>query len=80
MKYTPGGDVVADDVIIETGATFNAGSDTLTIGGKFENSGTFTAGSSSVTFNGTVDQNITSNSSPFNNITINKLIIKIYIY
>ncbi|KKP93787.1 MAG: hypothetical protein UR98_C0002G0026 [Parcubacteria group bacterium GW2011_GWA1_36_12] len=71
--YTPGGNLISDDVTIQAGANFNAETYTATLSGNWSNSGTFTPGSSTVEFNGTEIAVYTLNngSSSFWHLTIN---------
>jgi hypothetical protein len=64
---------IKDGLIIEDGASFNAGAYNHTIGGNFDNSGTFTATSGhTITMNGDKPQLIKgSTPTSFNNLTIN---------
>lgn len=58
---------------IKSGATFNAGSFTHSIGGNWINNGSFNAGTGTILFNGTGAQAINGSVSPvFNHFTINK--------
>ncbi|MFA6610568.1 MAG: hypothetical protein WCT15_06960, partial [Candidatus Omnitrophota bacterium] len=50
----------------------NANGKAITLAGDWVNAGTFTHGNNTVTFNGTSNQNVTSNSQPFYNVTVNK--------
>lgn len=52
-KLKTTGITVSNDLLIESGATFNANGLTLTIGNGFTNSGTFTPASNTTTFTGT---------------------------
>jgi hypothetical protein len=71
---------VAKSITINSGATLNGGSNTLTVSGNFTNNGTFNAGTGTVVFNaaatvtGTVTFNnitISANFTPSTNTTIN---------
>ena len=56
------------DLIIESGATLNLGSYTLTVSGNFTNNGTFNAGTGTTTFTGTGSIN---GANTFYNLTLN---------
>jgi len=60
---------VAKSVTINSGATLNGGSNTLTVSGNFTNNGTFNAGTGTIVFDAvaTVSGTVT-----FNNLTISK--------
>jgi hypothetical protein len=64
--YTP--ITVKGDLTVETGATFDGGSNTITINGNWINSGTYIPATSTVLFEGTT-KNITGNNT-FNKATI----------
>jgi hypothetical protein len=62
---------ITNNFSVNTGAVFNAGSYTYTVGGNILNNGTINRGSSSFTLNGSNPQVIqTNSSSPFHNITV----------
>ncbi len=62
---------VCDNITIEASGILNGSSNTLTVSGNWDNNGTFTAGSSTVTLDGAADQNLTSGSQAFYNLTLN---------
>ncbi|RWW91745.1 beta strand repeat-containing protein, partial [Flavobacterium cerinum] len=66
ILYTP--ITVNGDLTIETGATFDGGSNTLTLNGNWINSGTFTPSTSTVLCSG-ASKNITGNTT-FNKMTV----------
>ena len=68
---TDGAMTITGNTTISSGAIFEADAVSLNIGGNWNNSGTFNAGTGTVIFDGTGNQNISS--TPFNNLTINKL-------
>ncbi|MBU1852407.1 MAG: hypothetical protein KJ995_08395, partial [Candidatus Omnitrophica bacterium] len=67
--YTPGGALDCDDVIIQTGSTYNAQANTINVSGDWTNQGTFAAGTSTVTFDKTTGtQTIDAGASSFYNL------------
>ncbi|MFC1548504.1 DUF2341 domain-containing protein [Candidatus Omnitrophota bacterium] len=59
--YSPGGDLSADSIIIESGATFNAAAgSTITFSGNWDNTGTFDPSTSTFVLSGTGTQLINS--------------------
>ncbi|MEQ1642209.1 MAG: hypothetical protein ABL959_02040 [Pyrinomonadaceae bacterium] len=69
---TPGsGWMIANDLNVGSGSTFNAGSYTHNIGGNISNNGTLNTSTSTFVMNGSDTQDIFSPSA-FNNLTINK--------
>ena len=85
--YTPGANVTTDpsndgadtnidgDILIESSASMNMGTNTLSVGGDFENQGSFTKGIGQTTiFSATATgHTITDGGSNFENITFNGL-------
>lgn len=69
---TAGGNlIIAGNLLINTGATFNGSTFSHTVTGNWTNSGTFTAGTTTVTFNGTAAQQIIgASTSTFNNLIL----------
>lgn len=67
---TVNGTYTARKVTIESGATLNQSSGTLTVYGDWVNQGTYNATGGSVVFAGTLDQAITSGGSAFPNLQI----------
>ncbi len=67
---------INNDLMIETGASLNAGAGNhaILIAGDWDNDGTFTAQGGTVTFDGSGDQSIDASAtvSSFNNLTVNK--------
>ncbi|MBU2437505.1 MAG: hypothetical protein KKE55_07410, partial [Candidatus Omnitrophica bacterium] len=64
--YTPGGDLDAGDIIIQTGAIFSPEANTINISGDWANSGTFTAGAGAVIFDKTTGaQTLNAGASSF---------------
>lgn len=66
ILYTP--ITVNSDLTIEAGATFNGGSNVITLNGNWINNGTFTASSSTVLANG-IAKSLSGNTT-FNNLTV----------
>ena len=62
---------ILNDFTITTG-TLSASSFTFNVGGNFTNTGVFTSGTSLVNFNGISNQTITTNTSTFYNLRVNK--------
>ncbi|MFA6057553.1 MAG: T9SS type A sorting domain-containing protein [Taibaiella sp.] len=69
---TPSSDwTLTNNLLVNSGATLNAGNHSLLVGGNITSSGTINSGTSTFTLNGSGTQNI-STASAFNNLTINK--------
>ncbi len=68
--FTPGGNVTTRMLGIQSGATANAGSNTINVSGNFTNQGTFNAGTSTVNFNGTGVSEIRGTGNSFYNFTV----------
>jgi len=67
-----GGNIAVNgNLTINTGSTLNAINHNINLRGNWTGNGTFNAGTGNVIFDGTALQTITTNSSAFNNITIN---------
>jgi hypothetical protein len=68
------GDITVNgNLTINTASTLNAVNHNINLRGNWVGNGTFNAGTGNVIFDGTALQTITTNSSAFNNITINNL-------
>jgi hypothetical protein len=62
---------IANNFTIAANAIFNAGSNTVTVGGNLTNTGTLNSGTSTFVLNGSANQDISCGNS-FNNLTLNK--------
>nr|WP_321405308.1 hypothetical protein [uncultured Carboxylicivirga sp.] len=62
-------DLILNNLIIDSGSTFDCNDQDVTIGGDLQNDGSFETGDNTVTFTGDIDQNITGTSAvTFNNL------------
>jgi hypothetical protein len=69
---TPSSDwTLTNNLLVNTGATLNAGNHSWLVGGNITNGGTINSGTSTFTLNGSGTQSI-STASAFNNLTLNK--------
>src|SRR4051794_3144587 len=66
-KTATGALTIVNNVVINSGATFDGGSFTHNVGGSWTNNGTFTTGTSTINFNGSSAQSI--GASTFKNIS-----------